>query len=89
MNRRNMLTLIGSAAAWPVAARAQQPSKLPMVGFLGGDALNWAPWSAAFAQRMRELGWTENRTVAVEYRWVDGHPERYAEMALCRKLSSQ
>jgi putative ABC transport system substrate-binding protein len=81
MNRRDLMTLIGGAAAWPVGARAQQLSKLPTVGFLGGDALNWALWTDAFAQRMGELGWSENRTVAVEYRWVEGHPERYAEMA--------
>jgi putative ABC transport system substrate-binding protein len=81
MNRRDLMMLIGGAAAWPVGTRAQQLSKLPTVGFLGGDALNWAPWTDAFAQRMRELGWTENRTVAVEYRWVEGRPERYAEMA--------
>jgi putative tryptophan/tyrosine transport system substrate-binding protein len=73
--------LTGAAANWSFAARAQQLRKLPTVGFLGGDALNWAPWTAAFAQRLRELGWTENRTVALEYRWVEGRPERYAEMA--------
>jgi putative ABC transport system substrate-binding protein len=83
MKRRDFITLLGGAAATscPLAARAQPLlSRLPTVGFLGGDAVSWAPWTASFAQRMRELGWTENRTVALEYRWVEGRPERYAEM---------
>jgi putative ABC transport system substrate-binding protein len=81
MRRRDFIALIGGAAvSWPLAARVEQPA-LPVVGFLGGDAVNWAPWTNAFAQRMRELGWAENRTVAVEYRWVEGRPERYTEIA--------
>jgi putative ABC transport system substrate-binding protein len=81
IKRREFITLLGSAAAWPPGAGAQQVRKLPTVGFLGGDAVNWAPWVAAFAGRMRELDWIENRTVAIEYRWVEGRPERYAEIA--------
>jgi putative ABC transport system substrate-binding protein len=82
VRRRNFITLLGgAAAAWPLAARAQPAGKLPIIGFLGSDAAGWRPWTDAFAQRLRELGWIEGRTVAVEYRWSEGHPERSAEIA--------
>jgi ABC-type uncharacterized transport system substrate-binding protein len=83
MRRREFITLIGGAAvAWPLAARAQQPKKLPTIGFLGAATASvWTPWIAAFEQRLRELGWTEGRTVAIEYRWAEGRHERYAEIA--------
>jgi len=45
------------------------------------DALVWGPWTAAFVGRLRELGWIEGRTIAIEYRWAEGRPERYAEFA--------
>src|SRR5205085_10338024 len=82
MKRRELISLLGSsAAAWPLAARAQQAGKLPTIGFLGASTLsNWSPWTAAFVQRMRELGWTEGRTVAIEYRWAEGRSERYTEI---------
>ena len=67
--------------AWPVAARAQQSGKLPTIGFLGTDATSWSPWTAAFVERLRELGWIEGRTIAIEYRWSEGRPERNAEIA--------
>jgi uncharacterized DUF497 family protein len=70
MNRREFITLLGvTAAAWPLAARAQQPGRLPTIGFLGSDASFWSPWTAAFVERLRELGWIEGRTIAIEYRW--------------------
>ena len=83
MNRREFITVLGgAAAAWPLAARAQQPSKLPTIGFLGAaTASAWHPWTAVFVQRLGELGWIEGRTVAIEYRWAEGRPERYAEIA--------
>jgi putative ABC transport system substrate-binding protein len=82
MRRREFITLLGGAAAWPLAARAQQPGKLPTVGFLGPNTRSAASeWVAAFVQRLRELGWIEGRTVAIEYRWVEGREERYAEVA--------
>ena len=82
MRRRDFITLLGGAAAsWPLVVRAQQAGKLPTIGFLGADASAFAPWTAAFVARMRELGWIEGRTIAIEYRWSEGRPERYAEIA--------
>jgi ABC-type uncharacterized transport system substrate-binding protein len=83
MKRRKFITLLGgAAAAWPLAARAQQPEKLPTIGFLGSSTpAAWSAWTAAFVQRLRELGWIEGRTVAIEYRWAEGRSERFAETA--------
>ena len=83
MNRRQFITLLGGAAAWPLAARAQQaPGRRPTIGYLGGaDATSQRAWVDAFVQRLHELGWIEGRTVALEYRWAEGRPERYAEIA--------
>jgi putative tryptophan/tyrosine transport system substrate-binding protein len=83
MRRRNFIKgIIGSAAAWPLAARAQQPAKLPTIGFLGYSAPSAASsWITAFVQRLRELGWIENRDMAIEYQWAEGHIDRLAEIA--------
>jgi putative tryptophan/tyrosine transport system substrate-binding protein len=83
MGRREFITLLGgAAAAWPMAARAQQAGKVPTIGFLGSSsASGWSPWTAAFVQRLEALGWIEGRTVAIEYRWAEGRSERYAEIA--------
>ena len=82
MRRRDFIRgIAGSTAAWPLGARAQQPATLPTIGFLGANASAFAPWTAAFAARLRELGWIEGRTVAIEYRWSEGRTERYAEIA--------
>jgi ABC-type uncharacterized transport system substrate-binding protein len=83
MKRREFISLLGgAAAAWPMAARAQHPAKLPTIGFLGTtSAATWTPWTAAFVQRLRELGWIEDRTVAIEWRWAEGRSERFAEIA--------
>ena len=82
MRRRNFIALLGSAAvAWPLAARAQESDKRPTIGLLGADAAGWRPWTDAFVARLRELGWIEGRTVAIEYRWTEGRPERVAEIA--------
>jgi putative ABC transport system substrate-binding protein len=83
IRRREFITLLGgAAAAWPLAARAQQPGKLPTIGFLGQSTRSGASeWVAAFVQRLRELGWTEGRTITIEYRWAEGREERYAELA--------
>ena len=81
--RRSFIALLGgAAAAWPLAARAQQPGKLPTIGYLGANtAAAQSQWTAAFLQRLRELGWIDGRTVAVEYRWAEGRSERYTEIA--------
>src|SRR5262249_50094419 len=82
MKRREFISLLGGAAAWPLAARAQQSGKLPTIGFLGSSTLSaMSEWIAAFVQRLRERGWIEGRTVAVEYRWAEGRAERAAEIA--------
>src|SRR5262245_32625614 len=83
MRRRDVVTLLGGAAAgWPFAARAQQRSKLPVVGFMGTTtAAAWTPWTGAFVRRLSELGWNEGRTVAIEYRWADSRSERFPEIA--------
>ena len=83
MRRRSFITLFGGGAvSWPLAARAQQPAKLPTIGFLGPSTpLAMSQWVAAFAQRLRELGWIDGRTVAIEYRWAEGRSERLAEIA--------
>ena len=80
IGRREFITLLGGAAAWPVAARAQQAGKLPTIGFLGtASASAWSRWVPAFTQRLRELGWIEGHTLAIEYRWAEGREERYPE----------
>ena len=86
IKRREFVRLLSGAAAWPLTARAQQPGRLPTIGFLGGaTAPAWTNWSAAFVQRLRELGWSEGRTVSIEYRWAEGRHERAAEIAAeCR-----
>ena len=80
MKRREFMALLGGAAAWPLAARAQQP-RLPTIGYLGvGTPSSHSQWLAAFSQRLRELGWIEGRTVALETRWAEGHSARFAEI---------
>jgi len=75
VKRRDFITLLG-AAAWPLVARAEQ-TKLPTIGLLGGATPSaQAQWTAAFVQRLRELGWVEGQTVTIEYRWVEGRFER-------------
>jgi putative ABC transport system substrate-binding protein len=83
IGRRTFITLLGGAAtAWPLAARAQQPGKLPTIGFLGTSTPSgFSKEVTAFTQRLHELGWIEGRTVVIEYRWAEGHSERYADIA--------
>jgi ABC-type uncharacterized transport system substrate-binding protein len=81
MKRREFISLLGGAAAWPLAARAQQPTKLPTIGFLGTiTPAVQIRWTEAFVQRLRELGWIEGRTIAIEFRWAEGRSERAAEI---------
>jgi putative ABC transport system substrate-binding protein len=83
MKRRAFIAILGGVTAWPLAARAQQPpAKLPTIGFLGAATPAVAnQWVAAFERRLRELGWIEGRTIAIEYRWAEGHGDRYSEIA--------
>src|SRR6516162_4695284 len=82
IRRRELIVALGGAATWSLAARAQQTTKLPTIGFLGAstDSL-WSQWTAAFVERMHELGWSEGRTIQIEYRWAEGRSERYGEIA--------
>jgi hypothetical protein len=81
IERRKFLATLGGAAAWPLAAHAQQQT-MPVIGFIvAGTPLSHGQWVAAFVQRLRELGWIEGRTIAIEYRWGEGRNERFAEIA--------
>jgi putative tryptophan/tyrosine transport system substrate-binding protein len=84
--RRNIIKVLGSAAmasvVLPFVAHAQQPARLPTIGYLGGaDPVSHRAWVEAFVRRLREHGWVEGRTAAIEYRWGEGCTERYAEIA--------
>ena len=83
LRRGQFITLLGgAAAARPLAARARQPGKLPTIGFIGVSTPSaFGQWVAPFVQRLRELGWIEGRTIAIEYRWAEGHSERFPEIA--------
>src|SRR5262249_23941281 len=81
LKRREFITLLGGAAAWPLAARAQQATKLSTIGYLGlGTLATESQRMAAFVQRLRELGSIESRTVALDYHWEDGRRELMAEI---------
>ena len=81
MIRREFIAGLGAAVTWPLAARAQTAGKLRTIGYLGGGNMTGeSQFTATFLQRLRELGWIEGRTVAIEYRWADGRLERSAEI---------
>jgi putative ABC transport system substrate-binding protein len=82
MKRREFIAALAGAAAWPLVARAQRVGQLATIGFLGTSTpsdLNQR--TLAFVQRLRELGWIEGRTIAIEYRWAEGRDRRFAEIA--------
>jgi putative tryptophan/tyrosine transport system substrate-binding protein len=81
MKRREFITLLGGSAAWPLAARAQQTGKLPLIGIVGDEATVWKPWTDAFVDRLRELGWIQGRNVGIAYRWSAGRAEPLAGIA--------
>jgi putative ABC transport system substrate-binding protein len=81
LKRRDFITLLGGATAWPLAARARQPAKQPLIGMLvPGTRATHGQWFAALVDRLRELGWIEGRTVAFEYRFAEGRTDRAAEI---------
>jgi putative ABC transport system substrate-binding protein len=81
LRRRQFITLLGGAAAWPLAARAQQQAMLPTIGYLGPATPSIeSQWVAAFVRQLRGRGWIEGRSVAIEYRWAEGRTERAAEL---------
>jgi putative ABC transport system substrate-binding protein len=89
MKRREFLGVLGGAAAWPLAARAQQPpaahaqQSVPVVGFIGLTTFDeWKRYVAAFHQGLGEAGYVAGRNVAMEYRWAEGHYERLPAMAV-------
>ena len=82
MRRREFIAGLAGAASWPFAGRAQPAQRLPIVGFLSTTTpLATGSWITALEQRLSELGWIKGRTIAIEYRWAEGHPDRYPEFA--------
>ncbi len=82
MSRCEFISLFGGAAAWPLAARAQQAANTLTIGYLGPTTpAVESQRVAAFVQRLRELGWIEGRTITIEYRWAEGHSECFSEIA--------
>src|SRR6516162_9754353 len=82
VSRRDFITLLGGAATWPLAARAQQAAQSRTIGYLGsGTPTTQGAWLTAFVQPLRERGWSEGQNAKIELRWADGRNERFAEIA--------
>jgi len=82
MKRRDFIRIAcGFVGGWPLAAYAQQPEKQRLIGILGSDATVWRPWTAAFIAHLREFGWAEGDTIAIEHRWATGRSDRVSEIA--------
>src|SRR2546422_4402338 len=82
MRRRDFISLLGGAAAWPLAAQAQLSGKAVRIGFLGAGSQATADvWLSALTSRLRELGWIEGRNIKIDVRWAEGRNDRSAEIA--------
>ena len=83
MRRREFITLLSNATAWPLTARAQQAA-MPLVGFVGSESPErWATYVRAFQQGLREVGYVDGRNVEIEYRWAEGQNERMSGLVTC------
>src|SRR4051794_37139552 len=82
MRRREFITALGGIFFAGPLARAQQPAKAPTIGFLGTTSeLAWRSWTAAFVERLGRLGWSEGRSISIEYRWAEGKNENFTQIA--------
>jgi putative ABC transport system substrate-binding protein len=80
LKRREFIALFGGATVWSLEARAQTAT-LRTIGFLGDSVSGWRPWTAAFVHRLREYGWIEGKTIAIEYAWSEGHTGHLTKIA--------
>src|SRR3954471_11446640 len=81
MKRREFITALGVAAAWPLAARAQRPGKVPVIGVLGGQSPATNPPILQFRDGLKELGYIEGQNISLEWRWGLGQPELFSKLA--------